>query len=123
MIGFKLQSKELDDLRKKAESIGAVDEVVKAGAIAAAELTRQHLFERDAIGNKMGGTRTHFYSDAAKSVSDPEATGGVATFTITKQGLAQRWLGGDIEAGKGLSSVTGEPTKYLSIPARTETYG
>jgi hypothetical protein len=123
MIGYRLQSKELDALQKRAAVLGKKDEAGIAGANAAAELTRDHLFALDSRANKLGGPRTHFYSAAAKSVSLPRASGGIVAFDVTKIGLALRWLGGTVHAGAGISSATGGPTKYLAIPARTEAVG
>lgn len=121
MIGYRLQSDELAALQKRAGDAAA--EVGMVAARAAAGLTRNHLYSLDTRANKLGGACTHFYMKAGDSVSDPTATGNTFSFNITKLGLAQRWLGGDIEAGKGISSATGEPTKFLAIPARAEAYG
>jgi hypothetical protein len=123
MIGMRLQSKGLNELREKAAAIGAQSEMAVAGANAAANVTSDHLFALDSRGNAFGGKRTNFYSKAAKSVSLAQPTSGGASFTITKLGLAQRWLGGTIRAGAGTSSSTGRLTKYLAIPARSEAYG
>ncbi len=122
MIAYKLQSKEIEALKAKAAVIGEVDNLGLVGARAAANVTKDHLFALDSRANPLGGVRTHFYSSAAKSVSDPRVRGGEISFTITKIGLAQRWLGGTITAGTGTSSVSGKPTKFLAIPARAEAY-
>jgi hypothetical protein len=82
------------------------------------------LFSLNSSGaNALGGKRTNFYSAAAKSVEAPTVAGGRAQVLITKIGLAQRWLGGTIKAGAGISSKTGLATRYLAIPARSEAYG
>lgn len=125
MIDIKVNSSALDALRTRASEAGAGRNVTMVGARAAANLVRQHLFNLDESGaNQMGGVRTHFYADAAKSVTEPtRISSEAASFTINKVGLAQRWLGGTITAGKGESSATGGPTRFLAIPARSETYG
>jgi hypothetical protein len=123
MIGYRLQSKELDALRKRASALGQADAASLVGGRAAANLVKDHLFALDSRANKLGGPRTHFYSAAAKSVSEPRTAGGVVAFDITKVGLALRWLGGTVTAGSGISSATGGPTKYMAIPARTEAMG
>jgi hypothetical protein len=65
--------------------------------------------------NKLGGQRTHFYGTAAKSVQQPELYGGDGIrVTITQIGIAQRYFGGDIVP---------VDKKWLTIPARAETYG
>lgn len=123
-ISIKLKTDALDDLAQKGAELGKSRQVALVGARGAANLVRNHLFALDeSAANQMGGPRTHFYSDAAKSVTEPEPTANGAMFTITKVGLAQRWLGGTIKAGAGTSSATGGPTKYLAIPARAEAYG
>jgi hypothetical protein len=125
MISLLLKSDALIDLQKKAQAIGKETDAAMVGARGAANLVRNHLFNLDQSGaNQMGGVRTHFYSSAAKSITEPEQIGeGNVAFSITKVGLAQRWLGGTITAGKGISSSSGGPTKYLAIPARSEAYG
>ena len=59
----------------------------------------------------------NFYADAARATlrSDSLTTNNIgATLTIRKQGLAQRYFGGHLEARNGGA---------LAIPANTETYG
>jgi hypothetical protein len=124
MIGITLKSDALDELIKQSDKLGESENMAMVGARAAANVVRAHLFALDGTrANKMGGERTHFYSNAAKSVHEPVSEGATASFTITQIGLAQRWLGGEIRAGMGESSATGLATKYLAIPARAEAYG
>lgn len=110
MISIRLQTEALDELQEKAAQIGKEPEAALVAARGAADLTRQHLFALDERS-----PRSHFYSAAAKSIEEPVVESGGASFTINKVGLAQRWLGGPITAGKGTSNVTGGPTKYLAI--------
>jgi hypothetical protein len=123
MIAIRLKSGELEGLAAKALAAGAAAEVSLVAARGVADLVKDHLFALDSRSNRLGGPRSHFYSAAAKSVENPVNVGDGAAFEITKIGLAQRWLGGTIKAGAGTSSVTGGPTKYLSIPARAEAVG
>ena len=124
MITTTIQSEALTELLADAREIGQEGELALVGAEAVADLVRRHLFNVDAEQpNKLGGPRTHFFSNAARSVEQPHLAGVVAGFTIPWTGLAQRWLGGHIEAGAGTSSSSGGPTKYLAIPARAEAYG
>ena len=124
MISVHLQTVALDELLERARQIGRESDVALVGARGVGNLVRQHLFDLDQSGaNQLGVARTHFYAAAAESVHEPVPDGSGASFTITKTGLAQRWLGGDIKAGVGTSSATGHPTKYLAIPARAEAYG
>ena len=124
MITTKVQAPVLDELLVKAGKIGQEGQVALVGAEAVADLVRRHLFNLDAEQpNKLGGPRTHFFYNAAKSVEQPKLSGAEAKVRIPWTGLAQRWLGGHIEAGAGTSSSSGGPTKYLAIPARAEAYG
>jgi hypothetical protein len=120
MINIQINTAQVRQAAARASGFGA--QILSIAARAVANLVKNHLFERDTRGNALGGKRTHFYSTAAKSVETATAD-GAASITITKIGLAQRWLGGTIRAGAGISSATGGPTKYLAIPARAEAYG
>ena len=106
----RLQTEALDELRANAVKLGKEQDFSLVAAHAAANLVRAHLFNLDERS-----PRSHFYSKAAKSVEEPRAEGGGASFTINKVGLAQRWLGGTITAGKGTSSTGTGLTKYLAI--------
>lgn len=110
MIALRINSTALNELLVKAEKLGQETPMAKVGAEAAADLTRDHLFALNARS-----PRSNFYSRAAKSVHTPKPEGRGASFTITQIGLAQRWFGGPIVAGRGTSSATGGPTKYLAI--------
>jgi len=63
--------------------------------------------------NELGGQRSHFYGNTAKSVSSGGDAEG-ATVTMSQLGLRQRLEGGEIKPRQG---------KYLTIPARSEAYG
>ncbi|HEV2207308.1 MAG TPA: fibronectin type III domain-containing protein [Verrucomicrobiae bacterium] len=123
MIAFKLSTQETQDQVAALRTIKAND-IAIVGGRAAANLLRQHLFDLDGShANAMGGRRTHFFADGARSVQNPAVSGGLASVVVNHVGLAQRWLGGTIRAGAGTSSATGSATKYLAIPARAEAYG
>ena len=125
MLAFALRTERLAELQRKASDAGMAGETALVGARAAANFTKDYLFSLDeSQPNRLGGARTHFYSQAAKSVENPTQSGaGDVAFNINKAGLAQRWLGGTIRAGAGTSSATGGPTKYLALPARAEAHG
>ena len=127
MISLRIKSDGLQELGRKAAELGQLPEAGDVTGRAVASLVKNHLFSLDSRANRLGGERTHFYSNAAKSVEDPRtaATGSGFTtqFQINAIGLAQRWLGGTITAGSGTSSKTGLATKYLAIPANAEAYG
>lgn len=64
--------------------------------------------------NKLGGKRTHFYSQAAKSTQYHVQSDGVRV-SVNHVGIRQRLQGGIIKPQGG--------KKYLTIPAISETYG
>ena len=72
--------------------------------------------------NKLGGQRTHYYS-GARSATRYVVEGDTAIVGIAQVGMRLRYYGGTVEAGKNVSSFTGQPTKYLTIPATAESYG
>jgi hypothetical protein len=115
MIAIKVNDQRLRDLGAKAEKFGRGSEVAAVAGRAVAGMLREHLFDLDAERpNKMGGARTHFFGDCARSVQNPEVEGNAAVIAINQVGLAQRWLGGIIRP------VT---ATLLAIPARAEAYG
>jgi hypothetical protein len=124
MIGFNVQSSQLGNIRAKATEIGQADNVARVGGRGVANYLRQWFFDLDKKrANKLGGKRTHFFGDVARSVQNPAVSNGEASVAINHLGLAQRWLGGIIRAGSGTSTRSGGPTKYLAIPANYESYG
>ena len=82
-------------------------------ARAVSNQTRRHLFARDSThANTMGGKRTHFYGDCARStLSGVEPDGFFVS--INQVGFRQRLEGGTIQM----------QNKLLTIPARSEAYG
>lgn len=125
MIALKVTAEGMKRALARARAISP-ENIAQVGVRAAATLTRDHLFELDRTrANSMGGKRTHFFADAARSVNaqSVSVSGGTGTLTINAVGLAQRWLGGTIRAGSGTSTRSGGPTRYLTIPARAEAYG
>ena len=124
MIGIRINDERIGELMKQAAVLDQETEVSMVGARGAANFVQDYLFELDAERpNKMGGLRTHFFANAARSVSTPQPAGAGAAFSINQVGFAQRLLGGVIRPGLGISRATGELTKLLAIPARAESYG
>lgn len=75
---------------------------------------RRHLFAVDnAKPNALGGTRTHFYANAARSAHFDVLPDGVM-ISINALGLRQRVVGGTIKP---------KTKKFLRIPARAEAHG
>ena len=74
--------------------------------------------------NKLGGKRTNFYNQIAKSVNTQQTSGGF-TLGMAHVGLRQRWKGGRITAGSSgrVNPKTGKVPTLLTIPACAEAYG
>jgi hypothetical protein len=124
MPTISINTSEVQAMQLRARQGNLAQDAAMVGSRAIGDLTRQHLFDLDSSRpNALGGPRTHFFSNAARSVQNPVDGNGQVSMSINALGLAQRWLGGDISAGVGTSSATGRLTKYLAIPARTEAYG
>ena len=114
----RVQSERIDELGLRARSALDADgqnAMADAGGRAVKLLLVNHFTDLEAERHRDGGE--HFYADAARAVQDPETVDGVALIAINKIGLAQRIFGGTIRAGANVSSVTGELTKYIAIPA------
>lgn len=83
---------------------------------------------RNAADGVLECTRDHllalpgesFYREAAQSM-ERVSTAQADEVCITQRGIALQYYGGTVKAGKGISSKTGEPTKYLSIPVSKAT--
>jgi hypothetical protein len=90
---------------------------------AAAEATRQHYIElnRDRP-NALGGARTNYYLGAARGTSFTVYDDGVI-ISIRQIGIALRYYGGTVTAGKGVSALTGKPTRFLTIPVNPRAHG
>ncbi len=115
------------DLRDTATpALQRLGEAVQRPAIrkvmgrAVANSLSRHLRSLDrSRANQLGGARSHFYAEAASSVSQPELVGGDAVkVSITHRGLAQRYYGGDIVAGQN-----GSGKKFLTLPVHPAAYG
>jgi hypothetical protein len=73
--------------------------------------------------NKMGFPSTGFWADAVRATRWEILPDGVLVIT-DKLGVRQRYFGGIISAGKGISSATGQSTKYIiASVASPEAYG
>lgn len=81
---------------------------------AAVNVFKQHLFAQDRNRpNVLGGTRTHFYADAARATHYDLLPDGVRV-SVNQVGFLQRVVGGTIKP---------TASKYLTIPARAEAHG
>ena len=75
---------------------------------------RSHFFSLNAARpNKMGGKRTNFYAQVARSVQAPAPTSTGATVAITQVGIRQRIKGGIIRpVNKKLLTIPADPSAY-----------
>jgi hypothetical protein len=95
----------------QAVDSGALNNAMGRGAT---NLIQAHLFKLDGTrANKLGGTRTHFFSSAAKA-TQYQARPGEILISINQVGFRQRLEGGTIRTVRA---------KYLAIPVRSESYG
>ena len=74
-------------------------------------MLRRHFIEKDSIGNKLGGRRTHFWGDVRKNTQLGAITDREATIAIGESRFAQRLYGGTITAktpwkGSGFKLLT-----------------
>ncbi len=84
---------------------------------------REHLQGLDETrANKMGGRRSHYYGNARKA-TEYHLEGEEVVIGVAQVGMRLHYYGGTVEAGKNSSYATGNPTKYLTIPASPEAYG
>ncbi len=72
--------------------------------------------------NKLGGASTGYWADVRNGVSGKGTATG-ATVTARGLGLSMKFDGGVVRPGKGISSYTGKPTQYLSIPVHPSAHG
>lgn len=82
-------------------------------AAAVAEQIRGHLVQKDQIPNALGGRRTHFYA-AAAGQTFWTASATEAEVTIAKDGIRQRFLGGEIKPVNA---------RALTVPVHPEAHG
>jgi hypothetical protein len=112
-LSFSIQGKLSDE---RAKQLGQVDLSVVNKLIARSEqqLVTKHLFAYSAANpNKMGGKRTNFVGEMARSVNSVSDAKS-ATVSIAHIGARLRIMGGTIKPVKA---------KYLTIPAIVEAYG
>lgn len=75
---------------------------------------RDNFFARDQTGNKLGGSRTHFFGQAARLTNFAIEGDSVVVGTTAPIGLRQRYYGG---------TITPKKSKYLTIPVHPAAYG
>lgn len=115
MVSIKLNKDEvtphLRRLLKESESDSPLARVLGR---AAANTLKKHFRERNKTGNKLGGTRTNFWSRVAESVNAPLSSSGKIVIPITHPAIAQKVHGG---------TITPKKAKNLAIPISPKAHG
>lgn len=78
-----------------------------------ANVVRDHLYEKDKTGNRLGGRRTHYYRAAGDSVAHTVSSTG-AVVGVSQVGIRQRLEGG---------VITPKTAKALTIPVSARAHG
>lgn len=115
MLTILVNTAGFDILQEKLEALDVdMTSYHQVVANAAANTIKDHLVELNGQrANALGGKRSNFYANAAESIA-MESTDDEATVSVTEQGFALRYFGGE---------VTPVNAKALAIPARAEAYG
>ena len=91
------------------------------------DLLEAHLLARDRSVAHPGGAhgRSHYWAKWGRSASfEADDTGADVSVESTEQrGFRLHLKGGTVTPGKNLSFVSGNPTKYLTLPASAAAYG
>lgn len=97
---------------------------VKDVAVLAGVETWQAHLDQHYVGrpNKLGGASTGYWTRVRNSVGGTPTASG-ATITASGPGLKMKFDGGTVTPGKGISSYTGKPTAFLSIPVHPSAHG
>jgi hypothetical protein len=97
-------------LSRLAASLQDRTDLHEAIAEGTGELTRRHLLDRNTAS-----PNTNYYAKASRSV-ETSFDAVAATVRIPHTGIALRYYGGRVTAGKSISSATGRPTRNLAVP-------
>lgn len=109
----------VNNVSAQLEALGSAlkpERVAKVIGVKARELVKEHFYKLNSERHRSSAT-TGFYAEAAKQ-TQMQVSGTLIQVAVNKIGIRQRYYGGPIIAGAG-----GTGRKYLTIPARSETYG
>jgi hypothetical protein len=81
---------------------------------AAANSLRKHFRERNKTPNKLGGSRTNFWSRVAESVQSPRAASGNIIVPVSHPAIAQKVFGG---------TITPKKAKNIAVPIDPRAHG
>jgi len=73
-----------------------------------------HFRKKNAKPNKLGGTKTNYWSAAANSITTPSQSGNRVVCTVTQQGVTLHVLGGVVRPRRA---------KWLTIPVHPAAHG
>lgn len=112
---FGIQLRGEDKVRERLKKFGSSPGLNRVVGRAAEGAVKEHFFRLDdERENELGGKRSHFYWEAGKNTTHSTRGDDTVVISTRKLGLRQRYFGGEIHAING---------KYLTIPARSESYG
>lgn len=123
-VALNIESSDLSSTGQEVENLFgqvSLDQVKQAmgGALRLTLIEHFTKLEGDSIHHRSAtqllAERTGFYASAAEGVQTPELEEDGVSVSINSEGLAQRYFGGTITAGKN--------SKWLTIPAIAEAYG
>jgi hypothetical protein len=109
--------------RLKAADKKLAEEVAPVVEMAAMEAVQTHL-DSNYVGkaNQLGGQSTGYWTGVRNSAAAEQKGNGV-TITLKGAGLLMKWEGGTIKPSGRISSATGKPIKWLTIPVAPEAHG
>jgi len=121
MIVIKLESGAArNQLKALTDRIEHPRQVLAAAAIAGRRELQRHFTQKDSVGNKLGGRRTHFWGDVRQSTQLGAITDREATIDIGDSRFAQRLHGGMIRAK---TPWKGSGFLLLTIPVHPQAHG
>ena len=124
MVAIKIDVKDMaGPAVNRVRAFLASDSARKLSGFEGQRTVREHLQGLDETrANKLGGRRTNYYGSARRA-TEYRLEGEDVIVSIAQVGMRLHYYGGTVEAGVNSSFITGQPTKYITIPATAEAYG
>jgi len=125
-VNIRTEGASLDQVRQSVRAL--VDStrgepIKQVAGRAGVNVIQKHLRALDASrANRLGGTRSHYYSAAAAATHYYITPTGVG-LAIAHVGVALHYFGGTVRPSGRISAATGRPITRLAIPRRAEAYG
>jgi len=115
MISIKLNKDDVTPhLRRLLKESEGDSPLARVLGRAGANVLKKHFRERNKTGNKLGGTRTNFWSRVAESVQAPQSSPGKIVIPVSHPAIAQKVYGG---------TITPKKAKNLAIPISPKAHG